>query len=810
MTTTLPIIEPPELERCRLPDDGCFGSLSTTRGHLPLSAMDVHARITGLVSHVELRQTFVNTLDTAIEATYIFPLPARAAVTRFRMKVGDRVVEGVIKERGEARQIYDDAIAAGHRAAITEEERSGVFTMRVGNLVPGDRAEVTLSLVGRVPFDAGEATFRFPLVVAPRYIPGEPLPGDQVGAGVEPDTDAVPDASRISPPVLLPGYPNPVRLGLRVDLDTTGLPLSNLRSSLHAVTTTGQGDHRRIDVRPGERLDRDFILRYTLGDDAVRTGLVVSPDGDGDEGSFMLTAVPPVTDAPDKPRDVVFVLDRSGSMGGWKMVAARRATARMVDSLSDRDRLAVWGFDNTMDSPRGFPGDALVDATDRNRFRAVEFLAGLEARGGTEMARPLELASELLAGGYQDRDKILVLVTDGQVGNEDQILRRLGSRLKNVRIFTLGIDRAVNEGFLRRLATLGGGACELVESEDRLDDVMDKVHRRIATPVVTEVAIEAAGLPVVAGSLVPRRKPDLFAGSAVVMYGRYRGRVSGGVAITGRDPAGDPWQVSLEAEAADNPAIARLWARAVVRDLEDRYVLGRGSRSELEKRIVDTSLRFSVLSRFTAFVAVDDSQVVGDGGRLTEVLQPVEMPDGWDMMSAPAAHPAGAIALSLSAPPTASFTEVGGLPPAPGAPAPAPMRGRSLAGKMRRGAPRVQAPVSEGRWRSEAEEEAAGGGAGGSHRASYLRRAGDIADRLTSATTAAHIKRAIGDLDALAEDLRSVGDATLADAVAELASDLRARLSGGDDPASMAADVAARLRKLDRPASATRRTGFWK
>src|SRR5262245_60963309 len=164
-------------------DDAGFGALATERGLLPLTAMDVDARVSGVVASLEVAQTFVNTTGTALEATYIFPLPDRAAVNRFRMEVAGRVIDGVIDERGQAREQYEQAIAAGHRAAITEEERPGVFTLRVGNLMPGDSAIVRLSLVGPLPVDDGEVSFRFPLVVAPRYIPGSALGGDQAGLG---------------------------------------------------------------------------------------------------------------------------------------------------------------------------------------------------------------------------------------------------------------------------------------------------------------------------------------------------------------------------------------------------------------------------------------------------------------------------------------------------------------------------------------------------------------------------------------------------------------------------------------------------
>jgi Ca-activated chloride channel family protein len=628
MNTPLPLLADEEtMVRVPAPDGDGFGALRTERGCLPLKALDVHARIDGLLVQTTVSQTFVNTLSEPLEATYIFPLPDRAAVTAFRMEVAGRVIDGVLKERGEARREYDEALAKGHRAGITEEERPGVFTLRVGNLKPGEEAVVRLTLSGPVAYDAGEVTFRFPLVVAPRYIPGVPLPGPSVGAGVASDTDAVPDASRITPPVLLPGFPNPVRLGLSVDVRGAGLPAAAFRSSLHAVLTEEAEQGWRIRLQPGERLDRDFILRYRLGDAVVKTSVMLVPDQTGGEGTLVLTLLPPAgTAKSQRPRDVVFVLDRSGSMGGWKMVAARRALGRMVDTLTARDRFTVYAFDDTVETPPEARGSGLMPATDRNRFRTVEFLAKIEARGGTEMARPLDEAVKHLTG---ERDRVLVLVTDGQVGNEDQILRSLGKRLAGIRVFTLGIDMAVNEAFLRRLAALGGGSCDVVESEDRLDEVMDKVQRRIGTPVLTGLRIATEGRQLDPASLVPARLPDLFAGSPLTVLGRYRGAGSS-VVLRGRDEAGREWTQTVNGRITDAPAAAPAWARGHLRVLEDRYVVGVADAEKLAKEIVDVSLRFGVLCRFTAFVAVDRSQAVNAGGTRHEIVQPVELPAGWE------------------------------------------------------------------------------------------------------------------------------------------------------------------------------------
>jgi len=641
----LPLLDevaPPSRYDSQSEPDAGFGALETSRGRLPLAAMDVTGRIDGLLSQVTVRQTFVNATGEPLEATYIFPLPDRGAVTDFRMEVAGRVVDGVLQERGRARREYSQALRQGHRASIAEEERPGVFTLRVGNLMPGDVASIELTMVGVLPYSDGEVTFRFPLVVAPRYIPGVPLSGASVGDGTAVDTNAVPDASRISPPVLLPGFPNPVRLSLAIDLYESAAPADDLRVSLFTVWGEEQGDVRRLILQPGERLDRDFILRFRLGGDAVRTSLSLHPDtGESGEGTFALTVVPPLLrEAISRPRDVVFVLDRSGSMNGWKMVAARRAMARMIDTLNESDRFAVFAFDDRIETPRWGGRDVdkrLIPASDHNRFKAVEFLAKLESRGGTEIAQPLDQAVGLLAGPGtkrdHDRDRIIFLVTDGQVGNEDQVLKVLGARLEEIRVFTLGIDQAVNEGFLRRLAELGqrGGSCELVESEQRLDAVMDSVHRRIGTPVVTDVHLEPAvgAFEVVADGQVPDRPPCLFPGSPLLLMGRYRGRPHGPVEVRGMTPGGTAWCEAVVLNVRDNPAIASAWARGQVRQLEDRYAAGQCDRSALEQTIIATSLRFGVLCRFTAYVAVDRSAVVNEGGEVHKITQPVEMPAGW-------------------------------------------------------------------------------------------------------------------------------------------------------------------------------------
>ena len=637
---TLPITPLPAAECPPLPDAG-LGALATPNGNLPLEGLDVTARITGLTAGVEIVQSFRNPFDVRLEATYVFPLPDRAAVTAFRMEADGHVIDGVLKERGQARADYDRALSEGKRAAIAEEDRPDVFTIRVGNIAPGERVTARLTLSQPLPYEDGAATFRFPLVVAPRYIPGAPLPGVPAGHGTSPDTDTTPDASRITPPVLLPGFPNPVRLSLAAEVDPAGLGLREIHSSLHTVSRLSQDGREIVRVQPGERLDRDFVLRLRF--DTSSSLALVPDDMPGQGGTFALTVLPPDGQAGSAPKDVVLLLDRSGSMTGWKMVAARRAAARIVDTLISGDRFAVLAFDSVVERPADL-GNAMTPATDRNRYRAVEYLARLEARGGTELLRPLEEAIGLL-GEATGRDRVLVLVTDGQVGNEDQILERAGARLGGVRVHTVGIDRAVNAGFLGRLAALGSGRCELVESEDRLDEAMEHIHRRISAPLVTDLTLKAEGLDLIPDTIT--HLGSLFPGVPLTVSGRFRGDPGGSLTVHGTGWDGRPWErhvtgavtgVDGGGARASGVAVRAVWARARLRDLEDRYVIGgRG----LEQLIVETSLRFGVLCRFTAFVAVD-TRVTGEGEPEHRVIQPVELPSGWD--PGPAATPLPGVA----------------------------------------------------------------------------------------------------------------------------------------------------------------------
>ncbi|WP_254512918.1 ATPase, T2SS/T4P/T4SS family [Anatilimnocola floriformis] len=635
---------------------GGIGALTANGRNLPLRRLAIRSRVSGVNVQTMVAQVFANPQREFVEATYIFPLPGRFAVTACTMHVGGRTIEAELQERGQARATYDKAIAAGHRASIAEEERSETFTLRVGNIPHNEEVSVELTLVGNITVDHGEGTLRLPLVVAPRYVPGQALDGPSVGAGTANDTDEVPDASRVTPPVLLAGLPNPVNLSIEVELDPGAAAhdpnwRNAIRSSLHSVFVN-ETTPVKIKLHPGERLNRDFILRFPVLPLAAQGSAEFATGKNKQPGTFAVTIFPPADCAAKQlPRDVVFVLDRSGSMEGWKIVAARRALARMIDTLRGDDRFRVLAFDDTITTPHA-KGASFQIADDRQRWQAAEWIAKIESGGGTELGGALRAALQPFAtfGMPEGRDAVVVLITDGQVAGEDSVLRTIEAlRLPRMpRIFTLGIDRSVNASLLTRLANLGGGAFELIESEQRLDEVLERVHTQIAPPVLTNVTIESLDGDLVESTITPANNHHVFADRPLTILGRCGADPKAlRLRITAHDASGGTWRQEITAERTNSPMLLPLWGRGRVRELEDQYA--KSSDQKLQTQIVATSLESHILSRFTAYVAVDRAEVVNKGGVLEQIIQPVEQPEGWAMPVACAA-PAPARAMMMRAP----------------------------------------------------------------------------------------------------------------------------------------------------------------
>ncbi len=649
MNTTAPSEPIPVLEFPGATHERGLGMLEVTRPNgrvsLPLSGVKIAASVADRVASVTVEQSFSNSYSDPLEAIYIFPLSPGCAVSNFEMKVGARVIIGKVEERGEARQQYQQALDDGKRAALLEQERDDVFTVHVGNLPPGEEVTVLLSYSERLPyFEDGKTEIRLPLVVAPRYIPGYPLAADSVGDGTECDTNIVPDASRISPPRLVPGLDPKVALNLSVELRQAGGAINDLACSQHAMKLALGSDAIKVELsRTDERLDRDFVLRWRLVSDAVKSKLIVHRAADG-TAYGMLSVLPPRREGYlGAARDVVFVVDRSGSMRGIKMASAARACSTLLSTLGPRDRFAIQAFDNVTEwlIPAGrMAGEDRFEWADESGIeRGHQYLRKIDARGGTEMDGALADAFKAISRRTEDEGRVpvVVVLTDGEVGDESRVLKRIQTELGEARLFTVGIDTAVNDGLLRRVANLGGGTATFVAPGTQLEEALLAVGREIGSPLVVDLQLDVAGGKFERQSLAPMRVPDLYAGRAVTAFFKFSGKVK--IRVKGRFLDGRKFDQNVEAQEIDLPAISQLWAKAHITDLEDLYRIQPKKQAELQGEITRIAVEHALLTRFTAFVVIDQSEVVNADGSIRKIVQPVENPAAWesdDLLAAPA------------------------------------------------------------------------------------------------------------------------------------------------------------------------------
>jgi Ca-activated chloride channel family protein len=606
-------------------------SKSDVRDALPLTQVQVAARVADRVAEVSVRQTFVNNHDAPVEVIYIFPLSGGCSVSDFEMTSSGRTITGVLADREEARRNYQQALEKCESTALLEQERDDVFTVSVGNLAAG--AEMTIRLVysERLPFfEDGGTELRVPLVVAPRYTPGLPLEGGSVGDGTEPDTDQVRDASRITPPRLAPGFDPGTSLRLEVDLLGA---VAELACSQHAVRQFLAAGSAKIQLsRTDELLDRDFVLRWRLANDELTPSLVYYRHDNGEVYGLLSVLAPRGSRTSEgQSRDVVFVLDRSGSMGGPKMTSAARACECLLRTLGPSDRFGIVACANRLEwFEKAATGPQLMVADEDGLGRGVRWLRGIEASGGTELAPALAASVDLMEQrpGGPARASVIVLITDGAVANERDVLEQAQRADRAIRLFTVGVDTAVNAGFLSRLARIGRGTSIQVEPGAALEGALISIGRDIGRPLVTDLTIEGAdGTSLDQSTMAPPRISDLFGGRASSVS--FHTRQPGPVRLRGTRPDGTAYEAFVDGRMLDLQAIEHVWARARVSDLEDQYRLQPERQDAIRKEIVATSIDHRVLSRFTAFLVVDHDQTQKHSQTRRKIVQPVHHPADW-------------------------------------------------------------------------------------------------------------------------------------------------------------------------------------
>ena len=605
---------------------------------------DVRMDISGLVARVKVRQEFRNEGGDWVEGIYVFPLPDKAAVDRMRLHIGDRFIEGEIREKEQAKNEYERARRSGKKASLVQQQRANLFTTSVANVAPGELVVVEVEYLEDLRYEEGRFSIRFPMTLTPRYIPGQPLP-DKQGSGWSADTDQVEDASLITPPQVT-GSRNH-KISLTADVNA-GMPLEIIASRYHPVSIAEQDGHYIVELSNQKTvMDHDFELVWQPVSSAKPRAMVFNETIEGKPYHLLMVMPPDQDDAPplQMPREAIFIVDTSGSMHGVSMSQAKRAVDLAIRALKPGDRFNVIEFDSytTALFPQSMP------ATSTNVSDALSFVHQLQADGGTEMRPALKLA--LSTPEQETHLRQIVFITDGSVGYEDEMFSIIEQKLGAARLFTLGIGSAPNSLFMRKAAEAGRGSYTFISALHEVHEKMDALFKKLEYPQVTDIDIEWPSGVVV--DSYPSAVPDLYLGEPVSVKAQVSNtfRQGDAVRITGDSVTGG-WAAELALDTSVQSAgVGALWARARISELMDQERRG-GNAEELRSGILETALRHHLVSKYTSLIAVDKTPVRPAGDPLSSEQVPNLLPYGQSSnamfgfpataTSAPALHIMGA------------------------------------------------------------------------------------------------------------------------------------------------------------------------
>ncbi len=574
-----------------------------SQGLCPLKQTDVKAEISGFLTRVTVTQTFQNPFAEKIEAVYTFPLPNDAGVDDMTIQIGERFIKSRIMERQKAQATYEAAKQEGKTAALLEQQRPNIFMQAVANIPPNAEIKVIISYVETLKYADGAYEFAFPMTVGERYIPlaaaETPFSSSETG---------VTDAAKISPSRTdLPAH----RVSLEVNLDA-GVSIESLASNTHEIEPQ-QFSASRFFVKlknEGEIPNRDFVLRYKTAGEKIEDAVLTHKAEKG--GFFTMILQPPdkVFPADTTPKEIVFVLDTSGSMDGFPIEKAKEAMMLSLAGLNPQDTFNLITFAG--DTQILF--DAPVPATPENLKKAKEFLTSRKSGGGTEMMKAIRAA--LAPSTAQNHVRVVCFMTDGFVGNDFEVINEV-KKYPNARVFSFGVGNSVNRFLLDELARAGRGEVEYVNLNDDGSAAARRFYERVRNPLLTDISIDWNGLPV--AEILPVRIPDLFDAKPVVIAGRYAKGTSGKIILHGK-MQGQAIQreiaVSFPETNAGNNVLATLWARRKASDLmaQDLPGLQTGNfKDELKQAITNLGLEFRLLTQFTSFVAVDEQTITENG-----------------------------------------------------------------------------------------------------------------------------------------------------------------------------------------------------
>jgi Ca-activated chloride channel family protein len=571
---------------------------------------DIEAQVSGLVARVSVSQSFRNEGQEWVEGIYVFPLPDSAAVDRLRMHIGERIIEGEIREKEQAKKEYERAKTAGQKTSLVEQQRANLFTTSVANIGPGESITVEIEYLETIRYDDGNFSLRFPLTLTPRYIPGTPLPGRK-GSGWSPDTLRVTDASLITPPVVTRSRDHKISFAATIN---AGVPLEFIASRYHPIDVSDESGRYEIKLADASTpMDHDLELTWRPAPDRAPRATVFSESIDGDPHLLVMLLPPNDISAPVTyiPRELIFVIDTSGSMHGTSLSQAARALTLALDGLRPEDRFNLIQFNSVTSTLF----NSSVDATTSNLRIARRYVAGLKSTGGTEM-RPA-IAQALNSPRSESHLRQVIFITDGSVGNEQELFSLIDRDLGNTRLFTVGIGSAPNGWFMRKAAEAGRGTFTLISALHEVNEKMGRLFAKLEQPQITDITVEwPDGTTTEA---YPQTIPDLYAGEPIVIKARLDNEPKQGdlLKISGNSALGS-WGAELAINGGEvSPGVAALWARARIEDFMDQDRRG-GNHEEIRKTVIDTALTHHLVSKYTSLVAVDKTPVRPQDAKLNK------------------------------------------------------------------------------------------------------------------------------------------------------------------------------------------------
>jgi Ca-activated chloride channel family protein len=580
--------------------------------------LDVAMSITGMINRVIVTQSFSNTTDNWQEGIYVFPLPENAAVDHMRLKIGERIIEGQIKEKQAAKKIYTQAKQQGKQAALTEQERPNIFTTSVANIAPHETVKVEIEYQQIVTYDSGVFSLRFPMVVGPRYIPGKQRIEGFSGTGWAVNTDEVPDAARITPPVLKPGSDRKNKVSIKIDLDA-GLALEKIVSPYHEIEINKQHDQYQIVLKQETTLaNRDFELSWKPEPSVAPKAALFTEKKNGDTYAMIMMVPPETKQAQTLNREIIYVIDTSGSMGGQSIIQARAALELALTRLKPGDQFNVIQFNSFTSKLFNHS----QPATPQTLEQALRYVRSLEATGGTEMASALHAALDNQQNkGYLRQ---VIFLTDGSIGNEQALFEIIQNKLGHSRLFTVGIGSAPNSHFMQRAANFGRGTHTYIGKLEEVQTRMQALFEKIENPVLKDIAIDWMETDM---EIWPQKITDLYQGEPLLITAKTQHSL-GEIKITGQ-VAGKIWSSSLKLDGGQSrTGISALWARKKIAALMEQK---RDAEFEsIKQTIIDTALEHHLVSKFTSLVAVDITPVRPKDKELDSHAIPTHLPEGWD------------------------------------------------------------------------------------------------------------------------------------------------------------------------------------